>query len=205
MKRNILLLAIVALIFNACKDDNDEVLLKSARIIRSFKVPNMVASEVINYNTDSGSVRVFVDAGTNVSAVKPTIVISDKATITPGLDETIDFSDDKAVTYKVKAQSGLEMPWKVTIMDYIAPAMKTFVIDDFENLIITQAPNIIKVYYHAGTDVSAVTPVITVTKGASISPASGQAVDFETDPEQTFTVTHPTGTKKTYIVRFIAR
>lgn len=204
MKKNILLLAIVALLFNACKDDNDEMLLKSARIIRSFKIPDMVEHEVINYTSDSGSVRVFVQHGTDVSAVKPTITISDQATITPGADETRDFSGDKPIAYTVKAQSGLEMPWKVTIMDYEAPAIKSFTVNGFENLIVVSAPNIITVHYRAGTDVSAVAPIIEASKGATVSPASGAAVNFKTNSQQTYTVTHPLGAKMQYIVRFVA-
>ena len=65
------------------------------------------------------------------------------------------------------------------------------VIDESDHTIAVEVPN--------GTDVTALTPTITVSTGASVSPASGTAEDF-TDPVA-YTVTAEDGTTtQAYVV-----
>lgn len=203
MKRTILFTAIVALLFTACKDDNNEVLLKSARIIRSYKISNQPVGEVIDFSGPVGKVTVFVEPGADVSSVKPNITVSDQASITPASGQTVDLSGEKPVKYTVKAQSTLEMPWEVTVLTYEDPEIKTFTVNGFTNNVVFQLPNIITVNYPAGTDLSAVAPVITLSQHATVSPASGAVIDFKTNSTQNYTVKHPAGPEKTYVVRFV--
>ncbi|RYY33906.1 MAG: hypothetical protein EOP46_15105 [Sphingobacteriaceae bacterium] len=205
MKRSILLLTIVTLLFSACKDDDNETLLKSARIIRSYKIANQPVGELVNYSAAVGTVTVFVEPGADVSAVKPNITVSDQATITPASGETVDLSNGKTVKYTVKAQSGLEMDWEVTALTYEEPEIKTFTVNGIENNVVFQLPNIITVNYQAGSDITAVAPVIGLSQHATVAPASGTAVNFQENSTQTYTVTHPTGQQKTYVVKFVAQ
>ncbi len=52
--------------------------------------------------------------GTDVTALKPVIEISEKAGAAPGIKETVDFSE--AVTYKIMAEDGSEVEYVVSIL-----------------------------------------------------------------------------------------
>ena len=73
----------------------------------------------------------------------------------------------------------------------------SFVINEVSG-VINNSQNAIKVTLPEGTDVTNLTPTITVSEGATVNPASGVAQNF-TDPVN-YTVTPETGDQKVYTV-----
>ena len=59
----------------------------------------------------------------------------------------------------------------------------------------------ISAVYSAYTDLSTIAPVIVVSEKASVSPQSGEKVDFSNEKEITYTVTAEDGTEKAYKAR----
>ncbi len=77
------------------------------------------------------SVSLEVPSGTSVTALVPTVGISENATVAPASGVAQDFSS--AVTYTVTAQDGVTQDWMVTVS--VASAGKTTLFsEDFENI-----------------------------------------------------------------------
>ena len=79
--------------------------------ITNFDVPNQVGDEIIN-DTEH-TVNLDIEAGTDISALVPTIEISTNATIDPETGITQNFTTP--VEYTVTAENGDEQIWTVTI------------------------------------------------------------------------------------------
>jgi len=148
----------------------------------------------------SGAIRdneitVIVPSGTDVSKLKPAIVISNKAVVYPASDAENDFTNP--TTYTVTAENGSSLNFIVTV---IAPRddgknITGFSINGINGTIRDTAIGLV---VPAGTNLASLSPVITVSGGASVSPASGAAANF-TNPT-TYTVTAENGTTKNYVV-----
>ncbi|MBO0952509.1 DUF5018 domain-containing protein [Fibrella forsythiae] len=102
-----LLIALVA----ACKKDTDTVPRSSAKAITSFTFgsvsPDVVAT--VSGNTIIGTLPL----GTSLSSLAPTIVVSDKATVSPASGVAQDFS--KPVIYTVTAEDGTTQAYTATM------------------------------------------------------------------------------------------
>jgi hypothetical protein len=138
-------------------------------------------------------------ANTDVTKLTPTIVVSTGATVTPDSGEENDFSTE--VTYTVTAEDGTTEQTYIVKVTVEAPTLSKacditkFTVGgkdwDFSGTTITHT-------YPANTDVTKLTPTITVSDKATVDPASGTEQDFSQDV--TYTVTAEDGTKKFYLV-----
>ncbi|SBW00519.1 exported hypothetical protein [uncultured Eubacteriales bacterium] len=146
------------------------------------------------------TIAVTLPYGTDVTSLIPTITVSANATVSPTSGRAQDFTDP--VTYTVTAENGTTQTYTVTVTvesdtRSSAKAITDFTLDSVDGTII-EADHTIVVMLPYRTDVTSLTPTITVSANATVSPTSGTAQDF-TDPV-TYTVTAENGTTQTYTV-----
>ena len=90
--------------YEPCEDAN----------IYGFRIPNQLGFEIITSNTNPGGIVVKMPAGTNVTALVPSIIIKPGATISPESGVARDFTG--SVLYTVTSGSGLTTKdWKVNV------------------------------------------------------------------------------------------
>ncbi|SDS48775.1 YD repeat-containing protein [Polaribacter sp. KT25b] len=91
----------------SCSNDDDPISLSTLATITDFTISiNDVDADDITYDLGS-AITIDVPFGTDISAVTPTMVISDGATITPASGEVISFVDGEAMSFVVTAEDGV--------------------------------------------------------------------------------------------------
>ena len=169
----------------------------TSKNINSFKFANLAV--VGKVNSSSHTVALTVPYGTDVTTLTPTISI-DGSSVSPvsGVAQnftspvtyTVTASDTSAQTYTVNVTTAPNTDTTITSFNLASPAA-TGIIDNNAHTVALTVPY--------GTDVTSLTPTITLATGATVSPTSGTARDF-TSP-QTYTVTAQDGvTTQTYTV-----
>jgi hypothetical protein len=180
------------------------ILKSAAKAITSFKL-SALTPEVVGSIDESGKkVSLTVPSGTSVTALVPTVTLSEKATVTPASGAAQDFTN--AVKYTVTAEDGTKQEYTVTVA--IAESTKSSAsqitslkfsalnpevaatIDQDSKHITATVPNI--------TNRTALVPTIVISEKATVSPESGVAQDF-TKPV-VYTVTAEDGTFQEYLV-----
>lgn len=167
--------------------------------IISFEVPGQVGSSIIDRNTSRITFKMPYDARDTITALAPVITVSEWATIIPASEEPRDFSTP--VAYLVISDGGVTA--KAWVVECIVASNEndilTFTVDGQEG------DSVIDAVYHtveftmpAGSVINALTPSITVSPGATISPNPADGQDF-TSPV-TYTVTAEDGTIQVWIV-----
>ncbi|MDB4293661.1 DUF5018 domain-containing protein, partial [Maribacter sp.] len=185
----------------------EETLKSNAKQLSSFVLEiddNAFLTEPITatVNEDTKTIRALVPSGTDISAIVPTVQVSDKATIDPRGAQ--DFNT--AVTYTVTAEDGSKSSYNATIV--IAPETANAILsfqfllseNPFEvNIIaeIDEETKLITFNIPDGADIGALLPTIQTSNGASISPQGAQ--NFE--ETVTYTVTAQDGSTTTYQVK----
>lgn len=147
------------------------------------------------------SVSAKAQFGTNLKKITPTIVVSKDATVSPLSGVEVDFSKGP-VAYVVTAENGEKKEWIVSIyadIDGLAEILYCEIANQ-SNCIIENDSVFIEMPYQ--TDVSALIPYFTVSKGASIYPKSGLVQDFSLEPI-IYTVTSANGTEKKWPVTVV--
>jgi len=165
--------------------------------ITAFTVPDQTGSTIIG----AGTVTLTMPYGTVLTALVPTITHTGTS-VSPASGVANNFTSPQ--TYTVTAADSTTQAYTVTVTigANTATNISTF---DFNGLT-PHVPGTVNNVLHtvaltvpAGTDVVHLTPTITVSAGATISPASGVERDF-TSP-QTYTVTaENTTSTQAYIV-----
>ena len=145
----------------------------------------------------SNTIALTVPYGTDVTALAPTVITITGVSVSPGVGDTKDFTNP--VTYTVKAydNSTKDYTVTVTVAPYPAKNITKFTIYGIPGTITEGSPNTITITVPYDTDVTSLTPTITIT-GVSVSPASGVAQDF-TNPV-TYTVKAYDNSTKDYTV-----
>ena len=95
--------------FENAATENPDTPVSTAPTITAFVVENV--NGVIDQST--GQITVVVPNGTDVTALKPAVAVSDGATVTPGSGVAVNFTD--AVVYTVKSASGETKQYVVTV------------------------------------------------------------------------------------------
>ncbi len=178
--------------------------ISSAAEITAFSFAQDVQAAVIS--SEAASVNSTVSFSTaNLNGLVPTIAVSDYATISPASGVARDFSSP--VTYTVTAEDGTTKDWTVTVTkETVASSAKDILSFSFANQIgesvidpdnHTVSAQIVWDYDLADN----ITPAITVSPQATISPASGTAQNF-TNPV-TYTVTAEDASTQTWTVTII--
>ncbi|MBS9463377.1 DUF5018 domain-containing protein [Flagellimonas sp. 389] len=213
-KLNILFLSLFVLAACSKDDDNDtggDAKKSDANEITAFTFlasDNEALSQDVKatIDKDAKTVTAEVPVDTDVSALTPTIELSEKATVDPKDKTARDFSE--AVMYTVTAEDGTEAKYTVTVIKgrssakaitgfrFLAADNDTLsedidaTIDEGEKTVTAEAPS--------GTDVSALRPTITFSALASVTPENKTAVDFS--DAVAYTVTASDGSAQKYTV-----
>ena len=186
---------------NACDVEKEPYIqgAEDERFILEFKVDSVYGT----VDEDNKMVRLDFPAGTDVTHLTPTIIISNYATIEPKSGVTQDFTNP--VYYTVTAMSGAMAQYMVEAIVHDADNEKSILSFRFDALdesgVIDQIARAISFLLPAETDVTQLVPTIEVSEGATVEPASGVAQDF-TNPV-TYTVTAQNGTTAVYTVMVI--
>ena len=189
------------LFLNACDVEKEPYIqgAEDERFILEFKVDSVYGT----VDEDNKMVRLDFPAGTDVTHLTPTIIISNYATIEPKSGVTQDFTNP--VYYTVTAMSGATAQYMVEAIVHDAENEKSILSFRFDALdedgIIDEVARRISFVLPAETDVTQLVPTIEVSEGATVEPASGVAQDF-TNPV-TYTVTAQNGTTAAYTVMVI--
>lgn len=189
------------LFLNACDVEKEPYIqgAEDERFILEFKVDSVYGT----VDEDNKMVRLDFPAGTDVTHLTPTIIISNYATIEPKSGVTQDFTNP--VYYTVTAMSGATSQYMVEAIVHDADNEKSILSFRFDALdedgLIDEVAHRISFVLPAETDVTQLVPTIEVSEGATVEPASGVAQDF-TNPV-TYTVTAQNGTTAAYTVMVI--
>jgi molybdopterin-binding protein len=172
-------------------------ILSAENDILSFQIPEQIGETVID-NVEH-TVQLDVPSGTNVTALIPTIEISDFATIDPESGTPQDFT--QPVEYTVTAQNGDEQIWIVTVS--ILPSGENDIIsftipEQIGDTVIDDVEHTVQLDVPAGTNVTALIPTIEISDFATIDPASGTPQNF-TQPVE-YTVTAENGDEQIWTV-----
>ncbi|MEO1486016.1 MAG: DUF5018 domain-containing protein, partial [Bacteroidota bacterium] len=196
----------------SCNEDDDVQLGNDAKQILSFAFlasQNDALEEDVRATIDKKkkTVTVLVPNGTSITALEPTIKISNSATISPKSKVAMDFG--KEVTYTVKAENGSTQKYKAVVKvakssdkSITAFEFKAKNNDDLDTDIIAdidQDKKVITATVLARTEIVKLAPSITISKNAKLSPDPETAFDFSSEVE--YTVTAEDGSKQKYIVR----
>lgn len=169
--------------------------------IISLDVPGLLGPAAID--AAAGTVSFSAAYGTDLTQLSAAIGISPGASISP--DPAAIRSYLTPVVYRVTAKDGTTRDW--TVSGAVADPLGANDITAF-NLemlwgpaIIDAASHMVTVYADADDDLSALTPRVTVSEGATVTPASGAKVNL--NAEQAYTVTAQNGSEQRWTVRAI--
>lgn len=172
---------ILALLFmvTACEDsfENGGFDVNSPSNVISFKL-NGTAGEI---DQKTGKINVTMPYGSDITAVIPQVVLEEGATSNLDLTKPINFTNP----VKFRVINGNLFKDYTAIVTVLSP-IKSFKINGVA-AIINDVNKTITMTLPENTSLTALQPVIELTNGVSISPASGATVDF-TNPV-TFVVT----------------
>ena len=166
--------------------------------ITTFALPNQSGANIDN---DNNTITVSVPDGTELNVAPVTLSLSPNATVTPAIDIVQDFS--APVEYTVTAENGDEQVWTVTTT-VLAPegsganAIATFSLPGQESSSIDPENSIVTVTVPNGTDLNVAPQALTVSPGASVSPAIEVVQDF--NAQVVYTVTAENGTTREWTV-----
>lgn len=163
--------------------------------ITSFKIGNVNATIVQDTGAGVGKITAEVEKSVDLKKIKPVIVASDGATVSPQSEEEKDFSKSETtpVEYTVKSEDlGKTKKYLVTITHKKSnkAEITSFKIGNVE-AVIDQNSNTIKAEVEKSVDLTKIKPLIVASEYAVVSPKSGDEKDFsnsENEPVR-YTVT----------------
>jgi large repetitive protein len=167
----------------------------SEKDIITFRVNNQVGESTIN--SVNNTIGTIVEKGTNLSTIIPTFIISEGATSNPSSGTSVDFSGG-TVNFEVTAEDHSTKNWQVSVDTALSSEAKivSFKVENqLADFVIGDST--IAGEINKKMDIKKVSPVITISLGASIRPASGVETDFSGGPV-VYTVTAEDGTQKKY-------
>lgn len=164
--------AVLAMIFmiTACENsfENGGFDVNSPSNVTSLKIKG-VSGEI---DQKTGAINVIMPYGSDITAVTPEIVLQADATSNLDLTKPINFTNP--VKFRV-VNGNLYKDYTVTTV--VLSPIKSFTINGVAATV-NDISKTITMTLPEGTNLTALKPVIEVTEGVSISPASGAAVDF---------------------------
>lgn len=130
--RYISLLAITSLIFFGCKKDPYKGVVSNERSIEAVTLGNglvQVGPAIVDRVSGTVSVKVLMQAGTDLSKVAPLVQPSYKATVSPASGETVNFAASNNVAdYTVTSESGQTRKWTIELVPFTETILGTYTI-----------------------------------------------------------------------------
>jgi len=145
--------------------------------VASFKI-NGVAGEI---DQKTGKINITLPYGSDITAVKPEIILEEGAT--SNLDITVPANFTNPVKFRV-VNGNLFKDYEVKVV--VLSPIKSFKINGVA-AIVNDVSKTITMTLPESTDLTVLKPIIELTEGVSISPASGATIDFTN--AVTFTIT----------------
>ena len=167
--------------------------------ILTFALAEQTSSAIIN--SIAHTVEIEVVFGTDLSNLVPAFTISEGAESNPASGTTIDFtgSEINPVTITVTGEDrSATQEWLITVTeDGEEPDTDTDILtfalaEQKSPAVINTINHTVEIEVEFGTDITALTPVFTLSEGATSNPVNGSTIDF-TDPA-TISVTAEDGT-----------
>ena len=148
--------------------------------ILSFTLTEQTGAAVID--AVNQTINIEVAEGTAYTKLIPTLTVSEGATVSPASGTEQDFTNPVGYTVTAEDQKTTQV-WTVTVTVFQAPSREanilTFVLaEQTGNAVIDAVPHTVTIEVAAGTNVTSLTPTITISDLATISPASGVAQNF---------------------------
>ncbi|WP_132434880.1 DUF5018 domain-containing protein, partial [Natronoflexus pectinivorans] len=169
-------------------------------LITEFSVTIQIGETVID--DEENTILVIMPTGADISEVTPAISISEGASIEPNIGEAVDFSGG-SVTFTVTAENGQTRAYEVTLEVILSDEndiISFSIAGQVGESEINSENKTVSVWMGLGADLSALTPEITVSLGATITPEP-QETDFS-EPI-TYTVTSESGIEQEWVVTVI--
>lgn len=198
--KTILLLSVFFTLISC--SDKDESYRSSEKEILSFTVYDNYSASI---DESRKEINLVLPYDTHINSLTPSIKISPKAIISPASDIAQDFSNP--VTYIVQAEDGSKHQYTVNvaleksilnrIRSFSINGVKGKIKDEWTVTNLTQS-NSILIWLKGVTDVTNLEPIIEISGGATISPKSGEKIDFS--KPVTYTVTAENGSTTHYTV-----
>ncbi|HSD09046.1 DUF4960 domain-containing protein [Flavobacterium sp.] len=164
--------AVLAIIFmvTACEDgfDKDGFDVSSPSNVVSFKL-NGVSGTI---DQATGKINIEMPYGSDITAIKPEVVLEEGATSNLDLSTPINFTNP--VKFRV-INGNLYKDYTVTTV--VLSPIKSFTINGV-SATINDVNKTITMTLPEGTNLKELQPIIELTTGVSISPASGTVLDF---------------------------
>jgi hypothetical protein len=155
--------------------------------ILSFELDEQVSPAVIDNVNHTVDIEVLF--GTDLGSLIPSITVSERADFQPSDGIATDFTNP--VVYTVMAEDSVnEQEWTVNVIwaDNTEAEILDFVLaEQTQPADIDTANHTIDVEVTYGTDITQLSPEITVSDSATIDPESGAAVDFTNEVAYTVT------------------
>ncbi|MCP4134134.1 MAG: hypothetical protein GY754_24390 [bacterium] len=173
--------------------------VSSSNNILTFELANQTDQAIIDVSNHT--VTIEVSSGTGLTGLSPTITISGGAAISPLSGASVDF-DSGPVSYTVEAEDGTEQIWTVTVTEAASSANDILgfsLTNQTGPATIDEENHTVVIKVSAGTGLTGLTPTITISGGAAISPLSGASVDFDSGPVS-YTVESEDGTEQIWTV-----
>ncbi|WP_350284387.1 DUF5018 domain-containing protein [uncultured Croceitalea sp.] len=193
MKKIIFFTALLLFGLTSC-DDDDQAELNNENQLLTFSFlskDNDELSADVNGTVDQSTKTVLVELSDkiDVSELKPTITISENATVSPDNQITTDFSE--AVTYQVKAEDGATQDYKVTVTLPKSSAKQllsfVFLASDNEGLstdveaVIDEVNKTVSAAVPFGVSLDALVPTLQVSENAEVNPGDKIITDFSSN------------------------
>ena len=180
--------------------NTDDPPASSAKNITSFSIGEQVPDSTVINNT-LNTITLTMPAGINLTGLAPLITVSAGATVSPASGQVRDFNTP--VIYTVTAQDSTTRQYTVTVTSAASSTkdITSFSIAGQMGSAIIGA-NTITLTMPFGTNLSNLSPSITVSAGATVNPASGVAQNFSNP--RVYTVTAQDNTTKQYTVTVTA-
>jgi hypothetical protein len=186
MKRLNFLLVMAAALLPACQKDPGAGIRSHERAIESFALGNglvQIGPATVNRDSSKVSVKVLMQAGTDLTKVKPAIITSYKSTVSPASGTVIDFADhNNQATYTVTSETGEKREWTVVLIPFSESLLGTFSIQDMT--------------LYGGTGPEYGGGAVFNLASKNVWPADGPAAEY--DNKLTFTYTGVTNDGNTY-------
>ncbi len=173
----------IVIAFYACSNDDDQAVLSSDKEILAFDLIDNGSAEI---DQQESMIVITVPFGTDVTALVPTIVVSENAMVSPEGGVAQDFTNP--VTYTVTAQDGNTVDYVVTVA-VLSNTESSILQFDFEVSVnagitedivgtIDEEEKTIQISVPVGIDITSLVPDIQVSQEATIDPGSRVAQDF---------------------------
>jgi len=160
----------IVFVFTACENsfESGGFDVNSSSNVTSFKI-NGVAGTI---DQKTGAINITMPYGSDITAVKPEVVLTEGATSNLDLSAPINFANP--VNFRV-VNGNLYKYYTVTTV--VSSPIKSFTINGVAATI-NDVSKTVTMTLPENTNLTALQPVIVLTEGVSISPVSGTTIDF---------------------------